>query len=168
MTPAKQIPLSQGLFATVDAADFDWLSQWKWSALKVKKANTVRHYAMRMTRKGEVEGKSVAVLMHRALLRAPKGMVVDHRDNDGLNNQRGNIRVCTQSENMLNCSAHLDARSNFKGVSFNKGLQKWTAEFRGDYIGTFPTEEAAAIAYNKTAKGFDPAFAKLNDIQEAA
>lgn len=160
-----QIALSQGLFATVDAEDYAWLRWWKWSAMKVvKKGAAPKFYAVRVTRKGEVAGKPKMILMHRAITKAPKGKVVDHQDGDGLNNARGNIRICTQGENCLNQKPHRDGKSQFKGVCWHKGASKWCAEFRGKYLGLFDNEVAAAAAYNAAASMYSPEYSLLNTI----
>lgn len=157
---SKRIPLSQGLFATVDDADFDWLNQWKWSALKTGKMRTT-FYAVRMQQKGEYESKRKMILMHRVIIGAPKGMVVDHRDGNGLNNRRRNIRVCTLAESSLNSPGHADAvGSRFKGVA--KRGNKFAAHFRGKYIGRFRTQEEAAVAYDRVAYAHNPEFALTN------
>jgi hypothetical protein len=156
---SKQIPLSRGLFATVDDGDFEWLNQWNWSALKVGKLR-VKYYAVRTVRE---DGKSRTVLMHRLIGGATKGTVTDHRDGDGLNNRRSNIRVCTQASNSLNHVGHSDrAGSRFKGVYWHKQNSRWVADFRGKYIGSFGSEEDAARAYDQAAMTYSPVFALPN------
>lgn len=164
----KQILLSRGLFATVDDADYDWLSQWKWSAMQVSKAHTSRFYAVRMTRKGEVIGSPKMILMHRTITDAPRGMVVDHLDNNGLNNVRANVRACTQSENMMNSVGHRNGSSQYKGVWFHKQNGNWCSQFRNKGLGSFTNEEDAARAYDKAALAFSPIYARLNFDREAA
>ena len=85
----KTLNLTKGMVAMVDDKDFSKLNQWKWSALKSK----YTHYAVR--------GKG-KIYMHREVLGAPKGKVVDHLNGNGLDNTRKNIRVVTQSDNLLN------------------------------------------------------------------
>ena len=60
---ARRIPLGDGLYAYVDAADYDWLSQWTWSS--------VNGYAAR-NEKGKL------LYMHRQIMQAPPGKIVDH------------------------------------------------------------------------------------------
>lgn len=163
----KQIALSQGLHATADDADYGFLSQWKWSAMRVKKGHTERFYAVRMQKRGEAE-KPKLVLMHRALTDAPQGMDVDHRDNDGLNNQRENLRVCTRGQNMLNRTADTGAVSPYKGVSLRCDGKKWVARFKRKNLGSFETQAEAAAAHDRAAFAFDPEFARLNLELEGA
>ena len=88
----RRIPLGGGLFATVDARDYKWLSQYKWCVLSKCGAP----YAVRRTKDGRM------VYMHREIMGAPKGSVVDHIDHNTLNNRRCNLRVCTQAQNHAN------------------------------------------------------------------
>ena len=163
---AKQIPLSRGLFATVDDEDFEWLSQWKWSALRVQKGNSAeRFYACRTDTS---TGKQRMILMHRALAKPAARMNVDHRDLDTLNNRKGNLRHCNQGQNSLNQNGHSDRRgSRFKGVSWHKKNRKWISEFRGRYIGSFEKEEDAARAYDTAAVAYSPEYARPNFAMEA-
>lgn len=158
----KEIPLSRGLVAKVDDSDFDWLNQWKWSALRTVSKGGEKFYAVRMQRKGEYVGKPKMILMHRVIAETGEGEVTDHRDIDGLNNQRANLRTCSQSENSLNHKGHIDRASKFKGVWWHRKNRKWVADFRGKYIGSFPTEAQAAAAYDVTARAHSEEFALLN------
>lgn len=93
----KKIPLSRNRYAWVSNADYDWAMQWKWSAGQVQKNHW---YAMR------TEGGKTLYL-HIELMKRIKGSirpgyVVDHRDGDGLDNTRRNIREVTRSVNTKN------------------------------------------------------------------
>lgn len=92
----KRIPLSKGKFAKVSDQDYHWLKQWKWSA-SFGSRNT-KWYARR---RDPATGRMIS--MHRQIMGFPEGLVVDHLDNDGLNNMRSNLEVKTQAENMHRC-----------------------------------------------------------------
>jgi hypothetical protein len=161
----KTIPLSQGLFALVDDADFEELSKYKWHAKKSR--NT--WYASRYV--SYKHGKQENMLMHRQLL--PSATEVDHKDGDGLNNQRYNLRVATTGQNLRNRSSTIGS-SGYKGVSWHKSHSCWRAyigspkgSFKYDgtprrYLGHFKTKEEAALAYDAAAKQLFGEFAKLN------
>jgi hypothetical protein len=82
-------------------------------------------------------------------------MQVDHRDGDGLNNRRANIRAATVAENQYNGRVRVDNLSGFKGVSFRPKENKWVAFIRANgrnnYLGIFPTPEDAHAAYAKAS-----------------
>lgn len=150
-----------GNYALVDDADFDWLNQWKWTAMN--NGNTI--YARRDVL---VNGKNAAILMHRAILgitdRKTQG---DHIDGNGLNNQRYNVRVCTQKQNNRNRGASsAQCTSKFKGVCFHSRDKIWVAKISVDniamHLGYHKTEIAAALAYNEAATLYYGEFAKLN------
>lgn len=113
----REIPLNRGLVAIVDPEDYDFLMQWKWHS----KCPHRIHYASRCAL---VNGKHAMIMMHRALLNAPSGTVVDHIDHDGLNNRRSNIRLATVSENAHNSRKHKFNKSGFKGVC-RTGVNTW-------------------------------------------
>lgn len=148
------IPLTKGQVAIVDKEDYEWLSQYKWHAVN----NGEKFYAYRCRNKRSLS-------MHRAIMNEPKGMLVDHKDGNGLNNRRNNLRVCTTSQNHQNRRRTFGS-SRYKGVHWNKKGKKWAAAItdKGKYkfLGHFDDEAEAAKAYDRKAKELFGEFAYLN------
>lgn len=103
--------------------------------------------------------------MHRLLLQAPKGLRVDHRNGNGLDNRRENIRLCDAAQNGWNAGAR---RGRFKGVNANMGGFRASIRCRGAvvYCGWAKTEEAAARLYDLKAIELHGEFARLNFPRE--
>lgn len=160
----QRIQLSQGLWALVDDEDFEWLCQWRWSASE-KRKGLGEFYAVRQDRSGD---RPKMLPMHRQITGAGEGKVVDHINADGLDNQRANLRVCTQGQNNLNRrKGNGKSSTAYKGVTWHKGGKKWMGHFRAKYLGLFDTEEKAAAAYNDAASAFGGEYARLNELEEA-
>ena len=153
----KSIPLTQGHAALVDDADYDDLARYSWHIIRGK--YTV--YAAAYDR--ETGG---TLYMHRLLTGAQAGQDVDHVNHNGLDNRRDNLRVGTRQQNMRNRRPNRNTSSKYKGVCRYKG--KWVAGFYIDkrriHLGTFATEEEAAIAYNEAARAHFGEFARLNRV----
>lgn len=159
----KEIILTQGKVAKVDDTDFEWLSQWNWFAHKGS-GNRLRFYAER----GDyTSGRRKSVLMHREIA---KRMGIDtrpdHRDCDGLNNQRSNLRDATEDQNNQNRRKQLGATSQFKGVYWSKTEQKWCARIfvagKRVQLGLFKDEKSAGRAYDAAARKHFGQFARIN------
>ena len=117
----KKIPLTQGLFALVDDEDFVHFSQWIWQATKIRN----KYYATRRIRISR--GKYKTIYMHREIVNAPKGVEVDHRNGDGLNNRRHNLRHSTRQQNSMNQRLRVDNISGHAGVTWHKKRGRWRA-----------------------------------------
>jgi hypothetical protein len=156
----KTIPLTQGKFALVDDADFEWLNQWKWRAQKSNRT----YYAVREVCLGNK--KRCSRFMHRLILDTPSEKEVDHRNNNGLDNQRHNLRLCTHQQNGMNQIKSNNRSSKYKGVSFYKANGRWTAQIqinnRKKHLGYFVSQVAAANAYLEAAKQCYGEFANTN------
>lgn len=151
----RQIPVGDGCYAYVDAADYEWLSQWTW--------HLQNGYAVRRK-------KRKTIYMHREIMQTPQGMIVDHKNRNKLDNTRDNLRNCTYAENTANQTRRRGTSSRFLGVSYKKDHKKWCAQFpqngRSRCIGYFTDEVDAARAYDRRAVEMLGAAARLNFPEE--
>jgi hypothetical protein len=151
---AAYIALDYGLRAAVDAADLLLLAAFEWRA-RVGTSGIV--YAAHHKRDRYVP-------MHQVITDFAHP-VIDHRDRNGLNNTRDNLRPCTASENQCNRGKNRNNTAGFKGV-FSSGGGRWRAKLMhcGEqfYLGTHDTPEEAARAYDLKAIALHGEFALLN------
>lgn len=139
--------------ALVDEADFWVLADWTWYRLPTG-------YVIR------IEDRSFAVYLHREIMRPKQGLVVDHANGDRLDNRRANLRVCTPAQNRANSMKCAKGRGGECPTSRYKGViaasSGWSVRVAQQHIGTFPTEAAAARAYDDAARRLYGEFARLN------
>ncbi len=160
----KRIKLTQGQYAIVDDADYDWLNRWKWCVTGIEGA----FYAIRNSPK--IKGKSHQIFMHRIILGLAykDGQEGDHRDHNTLDNRRDNLRICTHRQNIMNQSLQKNKTSKYKGVCWDNSRKKWMVGIKINgkikYLGRFEDEKDAAEAYNEAAKEYFGEFAFLNNI----
>jgi hypothetical protein len=153
----REIPLTNGLVALIDADDVERVSKFKWYASEKDKWT----YAL----KGRTDESPYAA-MHRFIMNAPEGLHVDHINGNGLDNRKSNLRICTNQQNRWNQDSHRGSSSQYKGVFFEKRRERWRAEIRFDHrrikLGDFPNEIEAAKAYDKIAWLCFGEFARTN------
>lgn len=156
----KMILLTQGKVAVVDDADYLKLSKFSWCS--VRDHNT--WYACRAETVSP--NKQKRILMHREIIGGT--LKIDHRDGDGLNNRRHNLRPASTSQNGQNRRKFASASSRFKGVSLHARDGRWQARIKAGakriQLGYFDEELDAARAYNDAAKKHFGEFANLNDV----
>lgn len=110
------------------------------------------------------------VKLHRLITECEPGKVVDHKDGDGLNNTRENLRICSNKDNCSNCAKNKNNKTGYKGVIVDKRIleKKYRGQITHNYkcikLGYFKTPEEAAQAYNEAAIKYFGEFARLNDI----
>ncbi len=152
---ARRIPLSDGLYAYVDAADYEWLSKYTW--------HVVNGYAARRE-------KRKLIFMHCQIMNPPKGKIVDHTNHNKLDNTRVNLRNCKRQQNMWNTRKHAGSSSQFKGVGYCKQHGKWFARIhfggRSIHLGLFTDEVEAARTYDRAAIGYFGEFAYVSFPEE--
>ena len=153
----KKIKLTQSKFAIVDDEDFEYLNQFKWFAFNSRGI----YYACRGKNKKNI-------FMHREIMKTVKDMVVDHKNHNGLDCRKSNMRNCTKTENMRNRKSSKNSSSKYLGVSWCKARKKWQAHIfinkKSKNLGRFIKEIEAAKRYNKFAKIIHGDFANINQI----
>lgn len=152
----------------VDDEDFEWLNQFKWHVSGNGYATNTRY----IRGSGRRNQKSVNTYMHRMIMANPQGKKIDHIDGDGFNNQKSNLRVCSNAENSRNSSKSKSNTSGFKGVFLHdpkiRLAKPWRARLRFNrenyHLGFYTTKEEAARAYNEGALKYFGKYAKLNEL----
>lgn len=158
---AVEITLGNGLVALVDDEDYHNVSRYTWHA----KRCGCKVYAETSTWDSLNKNK-VNVYMHHLI--CPGASRVDHKDGDGLNNTRLNVRPASASDNNKNKGAQSNNTSGYKGVIREKKSRRnpWRAQIKSDgryiRIGGYQTPEQAALAYDKAAILIHGEFASLN------
>jgi hypothetical protein len=158
-------------YALVDDKDFNWLNQHKWTISisgKRNSKNKIKKYAITILHKN---GWHKKMLMHRLIYEkynlVPEKYLLDHKDGNGFNNQKENLRICTTSQNMQNkMKSELALTSQYKGVYFCPSNKLWRSRIKSNYkeivIGHFKEEKDAAIAYDIKAKELFGEFSRCN------
>ena len=144
------------IYAKVDPENYEKLAGFNW-LLQTANAN---NYAVKL------EGDT-PVRMHRIIMNAPKGSIVDHKDRNGLNNTKINLRFATRAQNNCNIRRKTKTKtSKYKGVSFTSKIKKWRVQIKYNgttkHLGYFDNEEDAAKAYDEAAREYHGEFAYLN------
>jgi hypothetical protein len=152
-----QVPISAGYFVTISREDYERVSQWKWTALP----NQWTVYARRNIRRAD--GRQHSLYLHRYIMEPGPDQEVDHRDGNGLNCVRSNLRLATKSQQAHNQKKRKNNTSGIKGVSkCGSGWQATiTVKYAQKWLGQYKTKEEAAAAYKAAAILFHKDFHKL-------
>lgn len=157
----KKLKLTNGEVAWVDNRDYDRVVKLTWG--KVKRGKT--YYAANWPT--PENGKKRIVYLHQFILQCP-GVEIDHKDRNGLNCTRRNLRRATHQQNSMNRPAPDTNTSGFKGVSWHSLRNAWRARIevlgKEHHLGLFESARDAAKAYNRAAKQFFGKVAFLNAV----
>ena len=101
-------------------------------------------------------------------MKAEKGQEIDHKDGNGLNNQKSNLRLITHTQNCMNRDKNKNNTSGYKGVHWHKNYKKWGVQIRVNgkckSLGYYDTKKEAAQVYNEGVKKYFGEVAKTNEI----
>lgn len=152
----KTIPLTKGYFTKVDDEDYEKFATKRWYANVFTRRGKTRVTACRT--EGASPNKKLFYL-HREIMNAPEGVMVDHINEDPLDNRKENLRLVTNAENMRNRGKNQNNSSGYKGVTYLKnrrGKKRWQAKCRHNYktihFGLYETAEEASRAYEEGIK----------------
>lgn len=156
-TSVRELPLTRGQVALVDAEDYDrCVVRGSWQLRLAK-------HTMYATRWMTRNGRNVAEQLHAFLTGWP---LVDHINGNGLDNRRCNLRPANYSQNGGNRRVHKATLSGFKGVTLHAQSGRWRARINaGDRLrslGLYADPAEAARAYDRAATEVFGEYALLN------
>ena len=149
------IKLTQGSYTLVDGEDFERLSKYKWYAEKNRNTFYAKTY-----------NGNKGLRIHQLIIKIPTNMGCDHKNGNGLDNRKCNLRCATNGENQHNMTKTKLHTSIYKGVSWKKQDRKWVVQIscqsKDYHLGYFDSEIEAARKYDRKAKELFGEFAKTN------
>jgi len=154
--------MSQPRYAIVDPADYNRLRTFEWFAIK----GTRNFYAVRREKK-PTGGKFITIYMHHEIIQIDDGLLIDHKNQNSMDNRKANLRAATQTQNIRNRKKFSKPGvSKYKGIYRDNIQKRWVArityEKKKIYLGSFRNEIDAARAYDEAAKKYHGEFACLN------
>lgn len=162
----RELPVSRGLVALVDADVYEWAAALKWSANLAPRTTGGTFYVARSVRRAD--GRWTTSYLHREVLGvSDRRVLTDHINGNGLDNRRENLRRASKAENARNRPQHHPRNaSGYRGVSWDAARQRWVAMFwvagHQRSLGRHDTAEAAALAYDAAAREHYGEYATLN------
>ncbi len=163
----KYIKLTKGYSTKVDDEDFEKFNKYKWQVIIDNKDNNY----IRAKRGIYISNKKrKTIYLSREILNTSKEFYVDHINRDPLDNRKCNLRICTNAENGANRKINKNNTSGFRGISWNKKMNKWRVlikftvdkKIKHEFGGYFEDKIKAAKIFDKLAIKHEGNFAKLN------
>lgn len=156
----------------VDDEDYDKAMKYRWNIKKHQKKELINYYAVHTYKVKGLRGKPgyrrTLRLAHLILGKPEGNMQVDHKNGNGLDNQKHNLRFVTPMQNAWNSCKTTGCSSKYKGVWLEKRSGLYCCDIRCNkkkiYVGRFKNEVDAALAYNKKAVELHGEYARLNEI----
>lgn len=151
----RVIPITQGLLCLIDEKDYALVSKHKWH---LSRCNGKLYAATKILRK--------ETRLHKVIMGGNPSQHIDHKNGDGLDNRRDNLRFASRSQNLANSKLQSNNKSGYRGVCWAAKDKRWRATIsvdgKGIYLGNFLTREEAAKTYDNAASKYFGNFAKLN------
>ena len=155
-------PKHPDTYALVDNEDYDELAVHKWTAHE-------KHGTIYAERRVVVGTKQRIIHMHRVVMGVAGGVIYDHRNGNGTDNQKHNLRRCSHKENMRNQKLNITNKTGMKGVSWKKNQGRFVAQITVDgknfNLGCHICPMRTAAIYNNAAAESFGEFARLNQIE---
>jgi hypothetical protein len=155
------VPLSRGMFAIIDKIDVNIVGLYNWHVACGKGLCYAQRNIPKEKRK---PGGPKVIKMHRFIM-GLNGPMVDHKDGDGLNNRRNNIRHATSNQNGVNRKKSRRNQSGYKGVTRTKeGYWRGVIAYQGKQwsLSHTRTPEESARIYDLYAIVYHGEFARTN------
>jgi hypothetical protein len=156
-----EIKTINGYLALIDDEDFEGLNEYEWTGVQIHRSWYARRYE-------QVDGKQRPIFMHREIMKAGKGTCVDHRNKDGMDNQKENLRFGTVAQSQYGRRLNKNSSTGYKGVFWNTRKSKYYAQIyksgRRTSLGAYHNPIDAAKAYNQAALLYFGEYARLNEI----
>jgi hypothetical protein len=151
----QYINLTQDKQAIVDDDDFEQINAFKWYF----------HRGRAIRSPAKINGKRKGFIwMHREIMKATEGQIIDHINNDALDNRKENLRFCTRSENQWNQKLSKRNTSGYKNIYWYKAKKVWRLHFtkfgKLHCFGYFKNIEDAIVARDEYAIKFHNGFNK--------
>lgn len=155
---ARWVALTQDKFALVDAEDFERVAFFSWCYRMLRGCE----HANRTARKNDWRSAKQSIFLHQEVLRTTEP--IDHRNGNGLDNRKQNLRLAAQQQNLWNRRVRNDSSTGVKGIT--RVNSRWRARIkvneRAVHLGYFDTQEDAGRAYDAAARKFYGEFACTN------
>lgn len=154
-----EIKLTRGFVAIIDDEDYDLIKDYRWYTKEMSHTVYAQANISRYKGRGTIK-------LHRLIMDAKDGQIIDHINGNGLDNRRQNLRFVTAAQNQMNSRSQLNKTSKYKGVSLFGN--KWRVVIKKDkkskFLGLFDSETEAAFVYNKHALELFGEYAYLNEL----
>lgn len=160
------IPLSGGKTSICDKSDFKIISKHIWYAAKSANSDDLFYAYSNVKLKS---GEKRTIKMHRIILDLKESEIADHKNHDGLDNRRENLRMCSLSQNAYNKRIQRNNSSGYVGVHWMEKIKKYEAYFwinkKKHKVGYFKDLEEAVFERNKAVKTHHGEFANIQEIK---
>lgn len=154
-----KVPLSRGKVALIDPEDAARVLRHRWTA-SYGKAGWKAYFSH------SINGKTHSVYLHQLVMGHRKGLMIDHRNGNGLDCRKRNLRFCTNSQNSQNRRRKKNNQTGYKGIFLIKETGMWVAEIVVNGVrhrlGRYRSSEEAAHVYDDAARRLHGDFAALN------
>lgn len=131
---------SKGIPILVDDSDYEWLNSFKW---------TVGYKGYATASGPRVSGRQTSLRMHRLIMDAPAGMLVDHINHNRADNRRSNLHIVTAKENQNNLTPQ-------RKQQHDAATGKWWLLRGHDLIGIYDTQTQLHEAWMQAEHGRTP------------